>query len=607
MRVVLINMPFASLAMPSLALTQLSGVVEKLGKQVQVETLYLNLDFAGYFESLSDYTHALVDAGFMTGFGDWFFRNIAFPDAPDNTEAYLDRYYFDDDEKTRRFREVIVAKRDGLAAFLDDKIEEYGLGQADVVGLTALFSQTVASFAMAQRLKQVNPEVVTVLGGSACEGVTGQEFAARVPQIDYVFCGPGLVSFPQFIRRRLEDDANPADGIAGVFYRGMPAAPVVTLGEELDINTETNLDYTSFLDKFEESNLGDRIEPCLLMETSRGCSWAEKTPCTFCGLNGLRRCHRCMDPHNAIEHISSLFRWVPRCRKFIAVDTMLPRNYIKEVFPVLHAPEGMQIMYEVRPDLDENEIGLLYNAGVVALQPGIESLSTASLRLMRKGTNAFCNISFLKAAAKHSTHLDWNLLLFSPGEDEETYEKYLDDLPRLTHLVPPNGAFPINFVRYSRYFEVPEEYDLNLEPQDFYAMTYPFPMAAIENTALHFVDRSADTGAHDYWLRRINELVDRWRDRWLGVDDRPQARLCFLEDESGVSVYDSRSGEECEHELTPFAARLLRELERPLSMENLARAMGDTPDKALTNEIADLCDLGLLFEENGRYMSLVVQ
>ena len=94
MRVVLINMPFASLAMPSLALTQLSAVMEGLGERVQTETLYLNLDFARYLGNRSDYSHALEDAGFMTGFGDWFFRQVAFPDADDNSEAYLDRYYF---------------------------------------------------------------------------------------------------------------------------------------------------------------------------------------------------------------------------------------------------------------------------------------------------------------------------------------------------------------------------------------------------------------------------------------------------------------------------------------------------------------------------------
>ncbi len=607
MRVVLINMPFASLAMPSLALTQLSAVMEGLGERVQTETLYLNLDFARYLGNRSDYSHALEDAGFMTGFGDWFFRQVAFPDADDNSEAYLDRYYFGDHEVSRRMRHVLAAKREGLAAFLDERIEEYGLEQADVIGFTALFSQTVASFAMARRLKLANPELVTVIGGPACEGVMGQEFAAKVPQIDYVFSGPGLVSFPEFIRRRLDGNPDPGSGIDGVFSGKESRNSAGAAGEDLDIDDNVRLDYGPFLDKVEAIYPDGEIEPCLLFETSRGCFWAERSACTFCGLNGLRRRHRCMTPGNATEQIRSLFEWVPRCSNFIAVDTILPQSYLHEVFPVLKAPAGMRIMYEVRPDLNEAEIKLLYDAGVVALQPGIESLSTATLKLMRKGTTAFRNITFLKSAAKHATHLDWNLLLFSPGEEEPTYEKYLRNLPRFMHLTPPNGAFPINFVRYSRYFEAPEEYDLQLEPQDFYALTYPFPPDSIRNIAQHFLDRKAITEVQDAWLARVNEAVSHWRDRWLGGDGKPQARLCFLEDEGGASVYDSRSGDEREHDLTPQAELMLRHLERPATIEDVAEALEEISGLDAAREIAYLNNRGLLFEENGRYMSLVLQ
>ena len=607
MRVVLINMPFASLAMPSLALTQLSAVVKEAGEHVRTKTLYLNLDFARYMGSTADYAHALDDTGFMTGVGDWLFRQVAFPDSEDNRRAYFDRYYFEDDETTRRLRHILAAKREGLAAFLDERIAEYELAQADIVGFTALFSQTVASFAMARRLKQANPELVTVIGGPACEGVMGREFAAQVPQIDYVFSGPGLVSFPEFVRRRIEGRPEPGSGILGVFGKDVPPESVCPMGADLDIDVNVPLDYGSFLDKLEATCPSGEVRPCLLFETSRGCFRAERSACTFCGLNGLRRQHRSMAPRSAVAQIRSLFKWVPRCTSFIAVDTILPHGYVEDVFPGLGTPPEMKMMYEVRPDLNEAEIEQLYNAGVVALQPGIESLSTATLKLMRKGTSAFRNIAFLKAAAKYPAHLDWNLLLFSPGEEESTYEKYLRDLPRLMHLTPPNGAFPINFVRYSRYFETPETYGLQLEPQHFYALTYPFSPDAIRNIAQHFVDRGADVQAQDAWLDTLRGAVDRWRERWLGRDGKPQARLCFLADDSKETVYDSRSGEELEHDLTTPAARLLRHLQRPATVEALERTFQDVSQLNAAREIAYLNERGLLFEEGSRYMSLVVE
>ena len=606
MRVVLINMPFAALETPSLSLTQLAAVLrDGDGGRIRTETLYLNIDFARYIGSPAQYAHALSGTGFMTGIGDWFFRQVAFPDADDNRDAYFARYYYADDAATAEQRRFIDTKRQGAAAFLDELIAIYRLADADVVGFTALFSQTVASFAMAERLKRVNPDIVTVIGGAACEGVMGREFAARVPQIDYVFCGPALVSFPAFLRCLLEGDEEGPARIDGVFSAVPAPAGVAPAGADLDIETPVPLDYGPFLDKLEAAFPDGSVRPCLLFETSRGCSWAETSACTFCGLNGIRRAYRSMTPHTAIETIRSLFAWVPRCPSFIAVDTMLPRGYVDTVFPFLNPPPEMKIMYEVRPDLDAADMSVLCRNGVAALQPGIESLHTATLQLMRKGTTAFRNIAFLKDAALHPLHIDWNLLVFSPGEPADAYEKYLRDLPLLMHLPPPNGVFPINIVRYSRYFEAPDAYGLDLQPQDFYALTYPFEPASLERIARHFVDRNADTETMDAWLGTLQRAVDRWRARWLGRDGKPQARLCFLEGDSGAVVYDSRSGEEREHVLTPLAARVLHALRKPAGAAELRQAFAGVAASDAHREIGRLLEGGLLFAENERYLSLV--
>jgi hypothetical protein len=144
-KVLLVNMPFAAPAIPSLALTQLQAVAP-------AKILYLNHDFARYIGDADAYRHVLSDHGFQTGIGDWFFRQAAFPDAPDNTAAYLDRYY----ANARGPWDVLLERRAGVDAFLDSWIAKYRMAEADVVGFTALFAQTMASFAMARRLKRVN-------------------------------------------------------------------------------------------------------------------------------------------------------------------------------------------------------------------------------------------------------------------------------------------------------------------------------------------------------------------------------------------------------------------------------------------------------------------
>jgi magnesium-protoporphyrin IX monomethyl ester (oxidative) cyclase len=382
------------------------------------------------------------------------------------------------------------------------------------------------------------------------------------------------------------------------------AGSVGLLGEELDIEEEIVLDYAPFLDAFEAAFRPGEARPVLLFETSRGCSWAERNPCSFCGLNGLCLTYRSMSPGRALASIRSLFRWVPRCPSFIAVDTLMPPEYPDGVFPRLGAPEEMRIMYEVRPVLGPRQIAAIRAGGVTAVQPGIEALSTHTLRLMRKGVTAFQNIRFLKDCSPHAISLDWNLLIGSPGEPESTWAKYLRDLPLLHHLAPPAGAFPINFVRHSRYFEEADAFGLDLRPQDFYAMTFPFPAEQIRSIAYHFVDARRDPARLDPWLRDLCAAIALWRLRWQGADGRPQARLCRLRDNDGDVVYDSRSGEEIEHVLTAPAGRALDALETPRGMDGLcaAAALGAAEAKPAVDW---LLARGLLFEEDGRMLSLV--
>ena len=93
-RVSLINMPFAALQRPSIALTQLKAVVEEqFPEKVSVDIHYLNQDFAHYL-SLNLYSWLAFSAESQnSGLGDWFFRQSAFAGRPDNSEAYFHRYF----------------------------------------------------------------------------------------------------------------------------------------------------------------------------------------------------------------------------------------------------------------------------------------------------------------------------------------------------------------------------------------------------------------------------------------------------------------------------------------------------------------------------------
>jgi ribosomal peptide maturation radical SAM protein 1 len=360
-RVTLLNMPFAALTAPSLALTQLKARIEaQFEGRVRVRVLYLNHDFAHYL-GLPSYRY-LADSleANMCGLGDWFFRDSAFPDVPNNTEEYWQRFFPQRDDKFELRRQLLLKKRQGLESLLSRLIAKYELSTDDLMGFTSMFAQNVACFALAKRLKERRPEIVTVMGGANCEAAMGQEVVRQINQIDFVFSGPALVSFPQFVGYQLNREEALCHDIRGVFskqnVRLCPVGGANAIGEELNIDTEVQLDYEPFLAALDQNFPAADVGPTLQFETSRGCWWGERAHCTFCGLNGTTMAYRAMRSEKAIEQFKRLFSYWPRCSRFESVDNIMPKQYLADVFPYLDPPPQSTIFYEVKADLRADEL-----------------------------------------------------------------------------------------------------------------------------------------------------------------------------------------------------------------------------------------------------------
>ncbi len=611
-KIALINMPFANPAMPSIALTQLKTVVENRFKdQVSVDVCYLNHDFANYLGlGLYDLIIDFADSQ-NADLGDWFFRQAAFPDLPNNAGAYLSRYFPFHTEEMNTLKSQVLEKRRGLDRFLDSLISKYRLDQAQLVGFTSMFMQSAACFSLARKLKESNSELTIVMGGANCESPMGQVIVKYVEPIDYVFSGPALKSLPEFVGHCLDQQMWKGSSIKGVFskknylFQSGPEA----IGEELSIDVPIDLDYQPFLHTLAENFPKSEIEPVLLFETSRGCWWGERAHCTFCGLNGMSMAYRAMSPKLALKQFESLFEYAPKVSRLESVDNILPKSYLQEVLPFLKTPENMSIFYEVKADLSESDVQTLAKARVKAIQPGIESLATSTLKLMKKGTSSFRNLSLLKFCATYGVEPAWNLLIGFPGEGEEVYRKYLDDIPLLTHLPPPTGVYPVRFDRYSPYFMKSKEYGLDLHPLDYYSLIYPFPDEALDNLAYYFAD--SHIGAEyaqtmSKWIGRIKERVDRWVDAWK--DDGqvpPKLLLCGNGDKNIIN--DSRSGQVKEYRIGEVSGRILNFLaDKAKRVGDVAREFSDVAGFDAHKEIGFLRERGLIFQEEDRFLSLVL-
>lgn len=606
-RIALLNMPFSAVEIPSIALTQLQSVVkQRLGGRMEVEVFYPSHDMC-LFLGLPDYTACCNEAS-NSGLGDWLFQRIAFPGAPDSTDDIRWRYFPANDQRRTAFERLAALREEALDGFLDTVISRYRLEQADMVGFTSMFGQNVASFALARKLKEGVPGLVTAIGGANCESPMGEEIVRHVPAIDYVFSGPALLSFPRLVECHLDGDREGAEHIPGVFTRAncrpgaAPGVPV--FGEELPIDEDVPLDYEPFLEAYESAFANLSLPLALLFETSRGCWWGARAHCTFCGLNGSTMSYRAMRPERAKSLLRSLFAYAPRVHQLNSVDNIMPQDYPRTVLADLDTPPGMSLFYEVKADLGAEDMEILSRAGVDQVQPGIEALATSTLKLMRKGMTSVGNILFLQRCLLYDIHPGWNLLVGFPGEGEEVYAKYVDDLPRLTHLPPPVTVFPVRFDRYSPYFTQAREYGLALAPLDFYPMIYPFPPEALDRMAYYFADRNLDAPyflAVASWIALLRRQQAAWIAAW--ADGRPP-ELCF-ERPGSTRIRDTRTGREVIHDVGAIGRQALEALAGPTTFDRL----GKLPAAAgldWESEIARLRALGLLFEDGQRLISLVL-
>ncbi|HWK03646.1 MAG TPA: RiPP maturation radical SAM C-methyltransferase [Puia sp.] len=612
LRIGLINMPFADTKVPSIALTQLQTVINAtFPSKVEVNLFYFNHEVAIFLEpSVYDFISNSA-ASNNSGFGDWFFRQEGFPFLQDNTAGFFDRYSSHFGEENMAFYfDFLQEKRQQLGDFLENLILLHSLHEYDIIGFTSMFMQNVASFALARKIKEKNKKVTIVVGGANCESPMGQEIVKNLEYIDYVFSGTALKSFPAFVGSVLAEDAESREKINGVFSKTNLSGSIRQAGDELSLDAAVQLDYDPFLESYGTKLGHTGQKPYLLIETSRGCWWGAKAHCTFCGLNGGNMFYRLMKPDVAIDFFNTLFeKYASRVDHFSSVDNIIPKEYLIDVFPKLDVPDNVTLFYEVRADLSPAELAILSKARVLEIQPGIESLATSTLKRMKKGTSSFNNLKFLKNVTTYGISPAWNLLVGFPEESEAVYKKYLSDIPQLYHLPPPAGVFPVRFDRFSPYFMKAADYLLELQPLDYYPLIYPFSASSLANMAYYFGDTNYTAeyiATTSFWLNDLQAAVKKWSDRWSGNDGLALPTLYLDQDGDNIVLSDSRYGTEKKHYLTSLQIRILDNLTVHKKKEAAFSELRIAGNPETESEFSWLWDNGFLFEENGTFLSLVM-
>ena len=606
LNVALLSLPFATFTAPSLGVSLLQASLRRKG--ISCDIHYLNLRFASRIGCLS-YLTLGVDSPPTSLAGEWLFAGDLFGAHPERDAAFIQTVlkgkfpkYFQP-RVLRRLLEV----RACVPRFLDDCFKRVPWERYDVVGFTSSFQQNLASLALAQRVKQAFPDKIIVFGGANCEGEMGIELHRQFPFIDFVCSGEGDLAFPELVRRLAA--GNETGEIPGIISRvdGQTIVPREIVSPVTDLDA---LPYPCYDDYFSQARalpFNRRFTPEICFETSRGCWWGAKMHCTFCGLNGATMAYRSKTPRRALEEL--IYLGERYGTRILAADNILDLKYLDSFFPQLAAHNlRFDLQFETKVNLTKKQLQLLRDSGVTALQPGIESLSSSVLKLMKKGCTLLQNVQFLKWAKQMGIEAGWNLLYGFPGESPTDYLEMAQIIPFLIHLSPPQSCGKVRMDRFSPYFARPSEYGLeNVRPYAAYSHVYGLEPEVLRRLAYYFeFDHPQEESLAEY-ARPVVDRVAAWK------SSRRRGSLTGKLDGDTLLLADTRKG--CKKSTLALREPLrtayifcdqVRPFSTILAHLSLQFPSGGITGACLGQALDDLVSRGFMLKDGKSYLSLAV-
>ena len=613
--VALLVVPFAVLYRPSIALGLLQSCLREAG--IEARVYYTNLWYAdeesiGRYE-ICDTTNAdeLV--------GEWVFSAAAFPGIEVDSEEYYKQVTQISSGRYPRMGETLTGMRNRAGQYIDRAARRVLADGPRIVGCSSTFQQHCASLAILRRIRELDPSVVTVMGGANCEGPMGEVTHREFPWVDFVVSGEADLLFPMLCRRILDSgsgvDVSDLAGVLGPADRGptLPERSALIRAVVKDMDSLPTPDFDDYFAALKDSKVREKLRPGLIIETSRGCWWGQKNHCTFCGLNGGGMTFRSKSPDRALQEFENLASRYG-LNDFSTADNIIEMGYLETVLPKLEAdPRPYNLFYETKSNLKRSQVQKMVAAGVHWLQPGIESLHDEVLRLMNKGVTALINVQLLKWTREVGIRVTWNFLWDFPGEKQEWYAEMASWLPLVVHLQPPSYTARIRYDRFSPYHTRPEQYGVVIAPGRFYRYVYPLPEESLNDLAYFFQDAPGtvrnELNGSDAGYVAFHQEVHKWREGFWTGDGPPI--LSAVDEEGRIQIVDTRPcATQPRHTLEGLARAVYLAAEQARAPRGLVETLAAQGHSVSWDEVgpvvAHLQSHKLLLELGGKVLALAV-
>jgi len=302
---------------------------------------------------------------------------------------------------------------------LRKKLEDF---QPDVVGVGSLTAGFYISVELLKTIKQINPEIITVVGGHH-PTVKPQDFEGTFT--DYIVIGEGEKTF-----RELVDTLETKRDSAEIKGLAIPKNGKVHFTKERPLINldEMPIPKRELTNKYRKNYFRGAIRPYACMLTSRGCQFRCKFCCQWVlnkGTYRIRKTEKVLD---------ELLRIDENFIDFVDDNSWANANWMSELCTKIQAA-GIKKEYKLyaRSDLIVSKpeiIGMWKDIGLKAVLIGYESFRDEDLKNWNKRNSVANNIKATEILKDYGVDIV-GYFMVDPSYTEEDFQRLVEHVKEL--------------------------------------------------------------------------------------------------------------------------------------------------------------------------------
>ena len=485
-----------------------------------------------------------------------------------------------------------------------------------LAGFSMCLCQLTASLYFIKQLKKKFPNLTIVVGGSMFAGESIRNIFEVFPEIDFVVNGEGETPLSRLIHHLIGSrKSTDISRIAGVVNpKSVKDKKSIAFNQLDNLTTLPPPDYDDYFDLLKSLGSQKTFFPTLPVELSRGCWWqrslknATFTGCAFCNLNLQWDGYRSKNPSRAVSEIDHLTK-KHKTLSVAFVDNLLPSKGSGSIFKQLgRLGKDLRLFGEIRASTPKRVLAAMQAAGMQEVQIGIEALSTRLLNRLNKGTTTIQNLEIMKHCEALGIVNSSNLLIYFPGSDQQDVA---ETLRSLEFALPFR---PLKTVRFwlgfgSPVWHNPKAFGLQaVFNHPHYAAIFP---AGIYR-ALQFPIQAyrADLGHQKKLWQPVKKKLKEWGKTYADLNKgfSPGRILSYRDGRDFLIIHQKRfQAEPLTHRLEGASRKIYLFCDHHRSMKNIVNRFPKIPEDKIAHFLNSMVAKKLMFEENGKYLSLAVR